>query len=207
MKINYNFIKSCSFAASKDITREYLCGVKVIGTNDGTTYVATNGHILITVKDKTPNEDFFEAIFPTSSVNKIVAMLPDSKKRNAMGPLGSQVDATLSDNIITLKACYKKADITSISFSAVDGKYPEWERIVVSEEDLAKFEHKGKFTFGFNWGYLKAIQDAAVVYRNTRSKVVGLKMSMTSPTSPAKLVDDEWDKTSSFTAIVMPMKV
>lgn len=104
------------FSGTQDI-RYYLNGVCLQNTDDGFYAVATNGHVLSYAKlgDKLEGEDF-EIILPNSAA-KIIA---SCKERFGLD---------LEHESDTKRVSIKTQEGTQ-TLKAIEGKYPDWRRIV-----------------------------------------------------------------------------
>lgn len=103
-----------SFAISTEMTRYYLCGVYLEGTEDGLTATATDGHRLAT-KTTEPVATFKSVILPA----KLVAILPKGNVRVSLSPTKVRIETT--DTAITSKL--------------IDGTFPDYERVIPRSND------------------------------------------------------------------------
>jgi len=132
------------FAAKKDI-RYYLCGVLVESTPLETRLIATDGHTLGAHRSeaKDDNVGVFSGIIPLDAVTAIL------KWKSPVRSDDIPVTLTAQDNG-EIRADYCGQ---SIIFRCVDGKFPDYRRVVPSQLN-------GKKAF-FNPDYLIRLRDAA----------------------------------------------
>lgn len=109
------------FSGIQDI-RYYLNGVCIQNNSEGLYAVATNGHVLACAKlgDKLEGDDF-EIILPNSAV-KIVAACKD------------RCGLDLEHESVTNQVSIKTQDGAQ-TLKAVEGKYPDWRRIVPQDDN------------------------------------------------------------------------
>lgn len=110
------------FAGTQDI-RFYLNGVCIQNSTDGLHAVATNGHVLACAKlgDKLEGDDF-EIILPNSAA-KIITSYKD------------RCGLDLEHESVTKQLSIKTQDGTQ-TLKAIEGKYPDWRRIVDNNAQL-----------------------------------------------------------------------
>lgn len=118
-----NSLKAMSLLASKQDIRYYLNGVLVESTSEHTRLVATDGHLLgvFQTSETAHNDEAFSIIIP----NEIIAKL--DKQDNFL----SCVDG--------------KWNIDGISFTPVDGKFPDYMRVLPvkpASGETAQFNHE-----------------------------------------------------------------
>jgi len=98
------------FIGIKDI-RYYLCGVLVESLLTETRLAATNGNIAAVLRHALANEDRFEIIIPAATVALALKM---------------------PGEFMTLEKIGDKWSLAGIAFVPIDGKFPDYRRIVPS---------------------------------------------------------------------------
>lgn len=143
------------FAGTQDI-RYYLNGVCLQNTSEGFYAVASNGHVLAYAKlgDKLEG-DVFEVILPNSAA-KIIASCKD---RCGLG---------LEHESVTEQVSIKTQDGTQ-TLKALEGKYPDWRRIVPQDDNNAQLGDK---PLGLSVVYL-ALLDKAMKAFKKHDKTIG----------------------------------
>jgi DNA polymerase-3 subunit beta len=120
--INIKALKAIAFAASTEETRYYLNGVFVQIAKDHTTYVATDGHILLAHREDAPkdqpNEMLGDFIIPNETIKAFKL-----HKRIDLATVTREGDK----NPAVLRIDY--IDHTSIT-KTIDGTFPDWRRVV-----------------------------------------------------------------------------
>lgn len=168
--LNMNFLNTVVLAASKEPSRYYLNGVFINDKDGFRHYTATNGHILITAK-----EQIIDDPLPND-------LLIEFKK-----PLKSKIDRcqlVINEKFVTLLYATEKPE----SFNLIDGKFPEYERIIPKDDTPAASE----FCL-FAPEYLKMIKD---VYG-----VLNCKYQMEHKHAPCLITKDK----SEFKTVLMPL--
>ena len=114
--INMNILKAVNLAASTDKLRYYLNGVLIEVTEDAVRYVATNGHILLTMTEKLP--------YPNTLTGSWI--IPRGWIKNTIGlALKGTLQLELSESLLTFRGPGSANTVTPI-----DGTFPDWRRTV-----------------------------------------------------------------------------
>jgi len=156
--IDRNALKAVSrFAAKQDI-RFYLCGVLIESSPKETRIVGCDGHTLAVHRSQHTgeNEGYWTGIVPLATVTALLKMKATHKTlRDAPIILSVQESGEIRADWID----------QSINFRAIDGKFPEYQRVIPSTVDgkaawyqpeyLQRIADASKdmgesFTFGFN---------------------------------------------------------
>lgn len=108
--LNKKALKYVSHAISKDYMRPVLHGVQILTDGDTVTYTATDGTILLTLRDALPQ--------PVKSINTIIHV------NTIKAILKSKQDASLCLDSLTVHC----ADTSYSKYDA--GQYPDWKRLL-----------------------------------------------------------------------------
>jgi len=165
-----NSFKAMALLASKQDIRYYLNGVLVESDNQHTRLVATDGHLLgvFQISETAHNGEAFSIIIP----NEIIAKL--DKKDNFL----SCVDG--------------KWDIDGISFNPVEGKFPDYMRVLPSKpvsgetaqfnpEYITRFAKCSKLLNGKPWPVIAHNGDSSALVDIGLDRFVGVVMPMRNP--------------------------
>ena len=134
------FVPFCS----TETTRYYICGVLIECAADSITYVATDGHkMMVHHHEIDPCEDQFigSLIVPNDALKKIRVNKSDS--------IGLDILQQLDGREFNLK-------LSGVSFTAIDGTFPDWRRVLPAESNPERIGHAQ-----FNWEYLSHFWKAA----------------------------------------------
>lgn len=135
------------FAGTQDI-RFYLNGVYLQNTSEGFFAVATNGHVLAYAKLGDKLGDDFEIIL-SNSVAKIIA---SCKER-----FGMDLEHESATNQVSLKTSEGTQTL-----KAIEGKYPDWRRIVPQDDNNAQLGDK---PLGLSVVYLAWLEKAYKAFK------------------------------------------
>lgn len=129
--INLQFLAAASIFASKEETRYYLNGVYVEISERSTVYVATDGARLIAIRDDRLLSDEDSTltgafIVPTAQCRAF--------KLAKEGPFEGTLTAVGSRLTISF-------DRIDVSFSPIDGIYPDWRRVVPRDRATGQPAH------------------------------------------------------------------
>jgi hypothetical protein len=206
VKLNYDFIRACAFAASHDATRAYLCGVMVKVTSDKVTYVATDGHQLVEIETKNEGYEANGFIIPARVIPQLSMLLPPVGLRGRYRDLGSMLDVTVSgDGKLEFKPCIEGQSLLGgITAQAVNGEYPDWKRVIPKDADIQGFKSERGLTFCFNWTFMVNVATALAAFRGLKKKSVPFGVEYNGY-GPARVRVSEGDNV--FTAAVMPCRV
>jgi len=143
LQVNAKYIKALQHCMAKEDIRYYLCGVHIKATAAGKFYTATDGHRLAVFHDawrdgETPCE--CECIIPDNIV-KAIKPRGNNDAVLTIEPTGTP-DVTFGNEHATLSAL----DGPDMSFTCVNGKFPDWSRILPKETSGA--------AGSYNWRYL-----------------------------------------------------
>ena len=134
MELDLKLVKAAAMCASKEDTRYYLNGVAIQASARGVFIVATDGHRLAAFKQLQGYDgESFNIIIPLDIIAKI--------KLNKKDPFAT---LKLADGLLNQWSITH--DGSTITFSVIDGTFPDWQRIIPKEVD-------GK-TAQFNMTYL-----------------------------------------------------
>lgn len=183
MQINLKTVNALAkYIAPKSDTRFYLNGVLIEVTENGRFYAATDGHKLVVIREAKQETDAIgQWILPRDVILGI-------KLQKA----GRSVLETAEFNQENGKASITYCG-TETRFGLVDGKFPDWRRVVPSKTsgEVAQF----------NPDYLVAIRDCAAatvgVGKNTGLSILhnGGNASLYQANSP------------DFIAVIMPLRI
>ncbi|RZS80633.1 hypothetical protein [Pigmentiphaga kullae] len=183
-------LKAAAYAAAKSDIRWYLQGVYIEATADQTIAVATNGHFMVAVRDQAKNE----VSEPTSLIlpAKIVAALskPVVAGRWDHAHRLQRVGGNKWSCELPGWGCGLSA-----TFSQVDGKYPDWRRVIPSSMS----GEPGVF----NQQYVHLIHEAAKAFTN--SKQTNVIVMADGPVKGA-VVRADTARIGDFIGIVMPIR-
>lgn len=163
-----NSLKAMSLLASKQDIRYYLNGVLVESNSEHTRLVATDGHLLgvFQTSETAHNDEAFSIIIP----NEIIAKL-DKK-----------------DNFLCCED--GKWNIDGISFAPVDGKFPDYMRVLPVKPASGE-------TAQFNHEFITRFAKCSKLLNGTKYPVIAHNGSSSA------LVDLGLDR---FIGVVMPMR-
>ena len=108
--LNKKALKYVSHAISKDYMRPVLHGVQILTDGDTVTYTATDGTILLTLRDALPQ--------PVKSINTVIYV------NTIKDILKSKYNASLCLDSLSVHC----ADISYQRYDA--GQYPDWQRLL-----------------------------------------------------------------------------
>ena len=114
--INMDILKAVNLAASTEETRYYLNGVLIEVTENAVRYVATNGHILLTMIEKSPYANTMTGSW----------IIPHKWIKNTKGLAlkdAPQLELTEQEGMLTFRSPGSASAVTPI-----DGTFPEWRR-------------------------------------------------------------------------------
>ena len=116
--INMDILKAVNMAASAEETRYYLDSVLIEVTEDAVRYVATNGHILLTMTEKPP--------YPNTLTGSWIIPREWIKNNSGLALKDTpQLELSEHDGEITLRRPGSASTVTPI-----DGTFPDWRRTV-----------------------------------------------------------------------------
>ncbi len=170
-------------AATKDI-RYYLNGLHVVQDNRGTYIEATNGHMLGRLLiDETPIANPCSVILPLDSV----------KTLSATGKKGNE---SLCFTVDGVKITVINPDSSSMVFQAVEGKFPDCDRVVPTVTSDG-----GMQTSTYNPEYIQAFYDCA---KDLGSSCKGVTVQIKQRGNDSGIVNI--DSEPLFVGIIMPMR-
>ena len=121
MELDLKLVKAAAICASKEETRYYLKGVAIQASAKGVFIVATDGHRLAAFKQLQGYDgESFNIIIPLDIIAKI--------KLNKKDPFAT---LKLADGLLNQWSITH--DGSTITFSVIDGTFPDWQRIIPSE--------------------------------------------------------------------------
>lgn len=171
-------------SAVKDI-RYYLQGLHIVQDNRGTYIEATNGHILGRLLiDETPVSNPCSVILPLDSV----------KTLSATGKKGNE---SLCFTVDGVKITVINPDSTIMVFQAVEGKFPDCDRVVpkLTSDSF-------NTTSTYNPEYIQAFYDCANDLRGHKSTGISVQIKQRGNDSGIVNIDSE----PLFVGIIMPMR-
>lgn len=187
IKLNHTALKAVSIFAGKKDIRYYLNGVAVEAVANETRLVGTNGHALGVHRMVAENDCKGLVLFIIP--NDTVSMLLKLKKPK--GWRGEEVTITVPDDCAAKPDSELRADCfgQSILFRRIDGKYPDYTRVIPTElsGEVAAFDPK----------YLMLLQKAVQCFHD-KAIMPAFRMN---GNGPALAVIHE-----AMIAVVMPMR-
>lgn len=171
-------------AATKDI-RYYLNGIHVVQNNRGTYIEATNGHMLGRLLiDETPVATPGSVILPFESVKSLAAT-------------GKKGNESLCFTVDGVKITVINPDSTSMVFQAIEGKFPDCDRVVPSVVSDSGIEPST-----YNPEYIQAFYDCANDLRGHKANGITVQIKQRGNDSGIVNIDSE----PLFVGIIMPMR-
>ncbi len=173
--MNLNFevplilLKSALVCAAKNDTRFYLNGVAI----DQGHIVATDGHRMFYAPLESVNE-LPQIIIPREAIEFI------AKKTTGIGKKDPE-KVNIKIHINGNKGTLNVLDCTE-SFTLIDGKFPEWKRII-PKSAMQKYDGQ---TLMFNWQYMADFQKIAKLLGCKHS---GVELSPSSINTQAAIID------------------
>lgn len=180
-------LKAALICAAKNDVRFYLNGVAI----DRGNVVSTDGHRLFYTEIDSINPEMQQVIIPREAVEYL------SKKAIGIKDLEKVVKVTLegAEGKLTIQG----TDISE-SFRAIDGKFPEWKRIIPKQDGS---EYEGEYPT-FNWQYLVDFQKIAKTLGD-KCKVPLVKVTPTVGPSNAVHIDFV-DAEFKARGVLMPLR-
>lgn len=180
-------LKAAIVCAAKSDIRFYLNGVAI----DKGNVVSTDGHRLFYTELSDLDSDMQQVIIPREAIEHL------AKKATSIKDLKKMVIVNLqgSDGKLTVQG----TDIVE-NFQALDGKFPEWQRIIPKADGS---EYKGEYPT-FNWQYLVDFQKIAKALGD-KCKVPLVKVTPTVGPSNAVHVDFV-DTEFKARGVLMPLR-
>jgi len=205
-QLNFNYIRAAQMAASHDETRNYLCGVYVKAEDGLVTYVGTNGHILIKIEEQRETEGALEMIIPNALIAKLPHLMASAKVRKRHAELGDLVSVEVDkDELRFASPLGRMAPLARLTGYAIEGAYPDFQRVIPAEEKLAKVSANGGVALCFNWSYINRLMQAwSICLYGNAAKIPVTKLRWGGESDPA--VMQESDGKANFTGCVMPMR-
>ena len=171
-------------AATSDI-RYYLNGLHVVQNNRGTYIEATNGHMLGRLLiDETPIATPGSVILPRESVKSLAAT-------------GKKGNESLCFTVDGVKITVINPDSSSMVFQAVEGKFPDCDRVVPTVTSDSGLEPST-----YNPEYIQAFYDCANDLRGHKSTGISVQIKQRGKDSGIVNIDSE----PLFVGIIMPMR-
>ena len=171
-------------AATKDI-RYYLNGLHVVQNNRGTYIEATNGHMLGRLLiDETPVSNPCSVILPLESVKSLAAT-------------GKKGNESLCFTVDGVKITVINPDSTSMVFQAIEGKFPDCDRVVPTVTSDSGLEPST-----YNPEYIAAFADCANDLRGYKANGISVQIKQRGNDSGIVNIDSE----PLFVGIIMPMR-
>ena len=170
-------------AATKDI-RYYLNGIHVVQNNRGTYIEATNGHMLgRLLVDETPIATPGSVILPLESVKSLAAT-------------GKKGNESLCFTVDGVKVSVITATGETMIFQAVEGKFPDCDRVVPTVTSDSGIEPST-----YNPEYIQAFYDCA---KDLGSSCKGVTVQIKQRGNDSGIVNI--DSEPLFVGIIMPMR-
>lgn len=146
-------LSAIRIAASTEETRFYLCGVYVEIRPGNVTYVAVDGHRMIVRRVQNPPSDGQNTLLGSAIIPLSVAKGVKLPRRSSESVWGKLLGENLSaDSILTLTEDLSEKS-PGVSFSPIDGSFPDWRRVVPLTLKKQKPIPIGR-EVTFNWNYL-----------------------------------------------------
>ncbi len=166
IEISLTVLKAVNEFASKEETRYYLNGVYVQSTDEGLTYVATDGHTLLAHNHEVNGEWRGELIIPKDVIKNLKP--------------GRGVETGILDDKGNGKFSIQ-FDSQEIGFQAIDGTFPDWRRVLPTESSgesaqfnglyLAKYEKVAKLLGGSPVIHHNGLGSALVTFKDLHDTV------------------------------------
>ena len=177
-------LKAMSRLAPKSDIRYYLNGLHVVQDNRGTYIEATNGHMLGRLLiSETPVTNPCSVILPLESIKTLAAT----------GKKGSE---TVCFNVDGVKISAINPQGETMIFQAVEGKFPDCDRVVPTLISDSSFEPST-----YNPEYIQAFYDCA---KDLGSTCNGITVQIKQRGNDSGIVNIDSD--SLFVGIIMPMR-
>ena len=176
------------FAGTQDI-RYYLNGVYLQNTEEGFYAVATNGHVMACAKisDRLEGENF-EIILP----NSVAKSIASCKER-----LGIDLEHDSVTNQLSIKT-----QEGLCTLKAIEGKYPDWKRIIPQGETVQIDKDK---PLGLSVVYLALLDKAMKAFKKHDNSIgEGASFSYYGYSSPVVF---EPEGVSGIKVLLMPRRV
>ncbi|HFE9865468.1 DNA polymerase III subunit beta [Acinetobacter baumannii] len=170
-KIPLAVLKAAIISAAKSDIRFYLQGVAI----DKGNVVSTDGHRLFYVELDELDSNMQQVIIPREAIEYL------SKKATGIKDFKKMVIVNLQGS--NGKLTVQGTDIVE-NFQAIDGKFPEWQRIIPKADGS---EYKGEYPT-FNWQYLVDFQKIAKALGD-KCKIPQVKVTPTIGPSNAAHID------------------
>ena len=178
-------LKGMSRIAAKSDIRYYLNGLHVVQDNRGTYIEATNGHMLGRLLiDETPIANPCSVILPLDSVKSLAAT-------------GKKGNESLCFTVDGVKVTVINPDSSSMVFQAIEGKFPDCDRVVPSVVSDSGLEPST-----YNPEYIQAFYDCANDLRGHKSTGISVQIKQRGNDSGIVNIDSE----PLFVGIIMPMR-
>ena len=178
-------LKAMSRLAATGDIRYYLNGLHVVQDNRGTYIEATNGHMLGRLLiDETPIANPCSVILPLDSV----------KTLSATGKKGKETVCFTVDGV-KISAINPQGE--TMIFQAVEGKFPDCDRVVPSVVSDSGLEPST-----YNPEYIQAFYDCANDLRGHKSTGISVQIKQRGNDSGIVNIDSE----PLFVGIIMPMR-
>jgi len=177
-------IKAMSRLAARSDIRYYLNGLHVVQDNRGTYIEATNGHMLGRLLiNETPVANPCSVILPLESVKTLAAT----------GKKGSETVCFTVDGV-KISAINPQGE--TMIFQAVEGKFPDCDRVVPKLTSDSSFEPST-----YNPEYIQAFYDCA---KDLGSSCNGITVQIKQRGNDSGIVNI--DSEPLFVGIIMPMR-
>ena len=177
-------LKAMSRFAPKSDIRYYLNGLHVVQDNRGTYIEATNGHMLGRLLiDETPVANPCSVILPLESIKTLAAT-------------GKKGNESLCFAVDGVKITVINPDSSSMVFQAVEGKFPDCDRVVPTVTSDSVIEPST-----YNPEYIQAFYDCA---KDLGSSCNGITVQIKQRGNDSGIVNIDSD--SLFVGVIMPMR-
>jgi DNA polymerase-3 subunit beta len=137
IEINLNVLKAVNEYAGKEQTRHYLHGVCLQVGDGSLTYIATNGLVLLAHRDETKADWTGEIIIPAD----IIKAIKIGKRDNHVAMLER---GDYPRGRIDMDKCTLHYNGVAVTFSPIDGTFPNWRRVIPSEVDGVTAQFNGE---------------------------------------------------------------
>lgn len=193
LKVNANLFRLAYVCASSEETRYYLKGVYVEPVAEGVLLVATDGHRLVCIHDKTGYADK-PAIVQLSKG----ALKACKSPKNGLGRILKVEDNTAT--VVTFDLNEEGTPVAIHSNSIVDGTFPDWRRVIPTQESLDTTEN-GKL-YGYNAKYIASFGDIGDGLQNYGQSM--LLFTQNNQGGPSLV---RWAGIDNAFGVLMPMRV
>ena len=164
-------LKACARIAAKQDIRYYLNGVLVEADSEGTTLVATDGHRMLIVRHHAANKIDAPTSFimPREVIAQAVSGIPRALRK-------LPIMLTPADGDMWSMPLPQLPGSARMEFSPIQGKFPEWRKVIPARVSGMAGHYNPKFTADF----ALAAEDVAYA-RSTRGSPITVVQNAEGP--------------------------